>query len=266
MIQQNIIQLNDEISYSSLFSICTLVTRKNEYEEMLETFYTKGFTNENSEFLYIDNSETNKADGYSGLNQFLAQSKGKYTIVCHQDIRLEFDNIYKLQECIKEIDKLDPNWSILGNAGVSCDFFTKHIRITDPHGSDQRTSEFPAKVDSLDENFLVIKNGLNIGLSRDLSGFHFYGTDLCLQSSLRGYSAYVINFHLRHLSPGNVDNYFYSCKKDLIKKYEYALRSRFIQTTCTYMYISSFTTLNTLFNNKLFFKFKKIFDGYKNNK
>jgi hypothetical protein len=252
-----------KLEYKYIFSICTLVTRKNEYQEMLETFYKKGFTDENCEFLYIDNSAVNKADGYSGLNKFLAQSKGKYTIVCHQDIRLEFDDIDRLKECIEEIDELDQNWAVLGNAGASCDFSMRSIRITDPHGSDKSTSEFPAKVDSLDENFLVIKNGLNIGLSRDLSGFHFYGTDLCLQSSLRGYNSYVINFHLHHLSPGNIDNYFNSCKKDLIKKYEYALRPRFVQTSCTYMHISGFSTLNAFLNNKLIFRLKRIFDGCK---
>jgi hypothetical protein len=263
MIELSIAELEGDIVYPKEFSICTLVTRKDEYEEMLKTFYKKGFTDENSEFLYIDNTEVNKADGYSGLNKFLAHSKGEYTIVCHQDIRLEFDDIIKLRGCIKEMDELEKNWAVLGNAGASCDFSTKHIRITDPHGSNKSTSKFPAKVDSLDENFLIVKNGLNIGLSRDLNGFHFYGTELCLQSSLRGYNSYVIDFHLHHLSPGNIDNYFNSCKKDLIKKYEYALRPRFIQTSCTYMYISGFSTLNAFLNNKLIFRLKRMLDDYR---
>ena len=200
--------VNDKF-YQYDFSICTLVTRKNEYQDMLETFNDKGFTDKNSEFLYIDNSEINKADGYSGLNWFLAQSKGKYTIICHQDIRLEFDDIIKLQQCINEMNIIDPHWSVLGNAGGTCDFSKLHIRITHPYGENVKTSEFPIEVDSLDENFLVIKNGLNIGLSRDLQGFHFYGTDLCFQAKLQGYNAYVINFHLSHLSRGSMDKNFW---------------------------------------------------------
>ena len=260
--EQKSIEIDKYNSYKYTFSICTLVTRKNEYQEMLETFSAKGFTNENSEFIYIDNSETNKADGYSGLNQFLAQSKGKYTIICHQDIRLEFDDIVKLKQCLKEMDELDPNWAILGNAGATCDFATKHIRITDPTGSDKRTSEFPSKVESLDENFLVIKNGLNIGVSRDLSGFHFYGTDLCLQADMRGYSAYVVDFHLHHLSEGNRDITFDSCKQNLINKYEYALRPRFVQTSCVYLYITGSSFFKVLFNNKLIFRFKRLKDNF----
>ena len=262
MMQLSIIELKNAIIYPSQFSICTLVTRKDEYQEMIKTFHIKGFTNENSEFLYIDNSEVNKADGYSGLNHFLAQSKGKYTIVCHQDIRLDFDDIAKLQECIREIDEIDPNWAILGNAGATCDFSKKSIRITDPTGDDKQIGEFPAKVDSLDENFLVIKNGLNIGLSRDLKGFHFYGTDLCIQADLRGYSAYVIDFHLRHISAGNRDEYFNSCKNDLLKKYEIALRPRFIQTSCVYLYISGSPFFTRILNNKIVFRLKSLVDNF----
>ena len=248
--------------YKYNFSVCTLVTRKNEYEEMLESFYQKGFTNTNSQFSYIDNSTSNKGDGFAGLNKFLSNSQAKYTIICHQDIRLEFDDIEKLNNCIKEIEKKDPNWAVLGNVGGSSDLFKLHCRITDPYGSNKNTSSFPIQVNSLDENFLLVKNGLNIGLSRDLKGFHFYGTDICLQANLRGYSAYVIDFHLRHLSPGNVDDYFNNCKKDFIKKYEFALRPRFIRTSCAYLYISGFSILNILINNKIFFKIKKIMDTY----
>ena len=262
MMELSIIELKDDIIYLKEFSICTLVTRKDEYQEMIETFYSKGFTNENSEFLYIDNSETNKADGFSGLNHFLAQSNGEYTIVCHQDIRLEFDDIVKLQERIKEMDQLDPHWAVLGNAGATCDFSKKSIRITDPTGEDKQIGGFPAKVDSLDENFLLIKNGLNIGLSRDLNGFHFYGTDLCILADLRGYSAYVIDFHVRHLSSGNRDDYFDSCKKELIAKYQIALRPRFIQTSCVYLYISGSPFFSRILNNKIAFRLKSIVDNF----
>jgi disulfide oxidoreductase YuzD len=255
------LSINSE-TYKYDFSVCTLVTRKNEYEEMLETFYQKGFTNSNTQFLYIDNSSSNKGDGFAGLNKFLSKSQAKYTIICHQDIRLDFDDIKKLKDCIKEIENKDSSWAILGNAGGSSDLSKIHCRITDPHGNNKNTSNFPVQVNSLDENFLLVKNGLNIGLSCDLKGFHFYGTDICLQANIRGYTAYVIDFHLRHLSPGNIDNYFYTCKKELIEKYELALKPKFIRTSCTYLYISGFSLLNILFNNKIYLKIKSLIDSY----
>lgn len=255
-------EISAQFEFQFEFSICTLVTKTDEYEIMLNTFKEKGFTNENSEFLFIDNSTSNNYDGYTGLNNFLSQSKGKYIIVCHQDIRLDFDGLDELNTCINEIEKIDSNWAVLGNAGGTNNFSKFHIRITDPHGSNKRTSEFPAIVDSLDENFLVVKNDLNIGLSRNLEGFHFYGTDICLQAKFRGYNAYVIDFHLTHLSKGKLDKNFEKCKNKLIKKYELAFKAKFIQTSCTYIFLSQSSFLNFLFNNKFIFKIKRTMDNF----
>jgi hypothetical protein len=248
--------------YPYKFSICTLVTKKHEYEEMLNTFYQKGFSTLNSEFLYIDNCVSNKGDGFAGLNKFLSKSQAKYIVVCHQDIRLDFDDIAKLEDCIERLESNHPRWAVLGNAGGSSDLSEVYCRISDPHGTDQSGSKYPIQVSSLDENFLIIKNGLHIGLSTDLAGFHFYGTDICLQASLRGYETYIIDFHLRHLSSGNPGKSFNLCKKALIKKYELALKPRFIRTTCTPIYVSGTPILNRILNKRTVTKFKAVLDKY----
>jgi hypothetical protein len=51
------------------------------------------------------------------------------------------------------------------------------------------------RVFSLDENFIVA----HLGISRDLYGFHFYGTDLCLAAHTLCYNTYVIDLHLWHI-------------------------------------------------------------------
>ena len=254
-------KIKNIIKFKSEFCICTLVTNKIKYKEMLDTFINSGFTTDCTNYVYIDNLKSNNGDGYSGLNSFLSQSDGKYTIICHQDVRLNFDNKNDLISKIKEMDLYDPNWSVLGNAGGNNNFANLHIRITDPYGQNKNTSRFPVKVDSLDENFLIIKNGLNLGLSRDLKGFHFYGTDICLQAKLRGYNAYVIDFHLEHLSQGKADLNFKICKKQLIKKYQLAFKAKFIHTTCDYLFVSESKTLNFLANTRVFYKLKKIIDS-----
>ena len=213
------------------FSIGTLVTNRADYDEMLASFEAKGFSNLNCEFIYIDNSESNKFDAFSGLNRIIHNAKGKYIILCHQDIRLHDDDFYSLVDRLSELNIYDPHWALAGNAGGSTEG-AKSTRITDPHG-EFRNGPFPARVFSLDENFIIIRCERRVSFSHDLRGFHFYGTDICLNADILGYSAYVINFHLLHLSGGNLDKDFFEAKKAFELKWSRAIRSRTIQTTCT---------------------------------
>jgi hypothetical protein len=50
------------------FSICTLVTRRGEYAETVASFVSHGFTPADCEYLYIDNSESNRFDAFRGYN------------------------------------------------------------------------------------------------------------------------------------------------------------------------------------------------------
>src|SRR5208337_3642549 len=200
------------------YLICTLVTDWNHYQQMLDSFMEAGFTCDIAEYLYMDNRGTNTIDAYSGINKFLSIAKGWYVILCHQDILLEYDRIEQLEKCISQLNDLDPNWALLGNAG-GIHLGKVATRITDPHGANTRVGDLPAKVQSLDENFILIRKDANLGTSKDLHGFHLYGLDLCLLAMFRGYSAYVVDFHLRHLSPGKFDADFFVCKNRIIAKY-----------------------------------------------
>jgi len=179
-------------------------------------------------------------------------AKGRYIIICHQDIVLLNDNLAQLENCIAELNKLDPKWALLGNAGGKSLGYTS-LRLTDPHG-DHNTGGFPMKVQSLDENFILIRKDANLGASSDLEGFHFYGFDLCLVAAMRGYSAYVVDFHLQHLSPGKISQDFIKCKTRLIRKYQQLFSGNFFQTTCTSFYISGNAMLNSIFNHPLTIK------------
>ena len=247
------------------YSICTLVTDKNMYQSMLDSFVTAGFSTDISEYLYIDNSIENKFDAYKGINKFLSVAKGQYIIICHQDIRLEYDQLGQLEQCICELNAIDPNWALLGNAG-GIKLGKLSIRITDPHGTNRKTGDLPAKVQSLDENFILIRKDKNIGASRDIVGFHLYGLDLCLQALIRGCSAYVVDFHLRHLSPGTIDKNYYYCRNQIINKYKKLIPSKYYQTTCLFIYISKNDIINCIMNNQLLLKFIAKFFQYIDNR
>jgi hypothetical protein len=74
---------------------------------------------EDCEYLFIDNSLSNDVDAFQGYNRFLAEAKGKYIILCHQDIELIADRRDVLDKRLAELEKADPDWGLCGNAGAT---------------------------------------------------------------------------------------------------------------------------------------------------
>ena len=232
------------------YSICTLVTDKDEYNAMVDSFKSKGFDEPDCEFMYMDNSAGNSTDAFDGYNMFLNAARGDYVIVCHQDVLLIDDGRTQLDAVLAALSSSHPNWAICGNAGGLAPL-TLAIRITDPGRKDDRIGgPFPVKVGSLDENFLVVRRETRLALSRDVGGFHFYGTDLCLIADILGYGAYVVDFHLQHKSPGTQDASFLGARDKLLQKYRHALRPRLVTTTCTDIYLGH-PLINGLINRFL---------------
>ena len=209
------------------FSICTLVTRPAEYEEMRRSFLERGFTDDIVEYLIVDNSQGNRADAYTAVNAFLQRARAPYIIICHQDVLLIADGIEALRARIREVEAIDSCWAVLGNAGSTPDGKLA-IRISDPVATDQHPGNLPARANALDENFLTIRRDANLAVSRDLAGFHHYGYDLCIIADILGWSAWVIDFHLLHKSKGSFDSSFRQSKRALSEKYSRALRPRWV--------------------------------------
>jgi len=229
------------------FSVCTLVTNMAEYLEMRNSFVEKGFTTDRCEYIYIDNIGENTFEAYAGLNRFLREAKGKYVILCHQDILLKDHGFDYLCARIKEIEKADAAWALLGNSG-GINIKYRGLHIVNESGKEWHEPHLPLRTATLDENFIVVRKSANLGLSADLRGFHFYGTDICLIADILGYNCYVIDFKIIHKSDGVDDEKFYLLKRQLIKKYGRAFRSRFISTTITRFYISGNRLLNRIGN------------------
>jgi hypothetical protein len=244
--------------YTFLFSICTMVNNMQEYEEMKKSFERCGFT-ENCEYLIADNISSNQFSAYEAIAGFLKQSSAQYIILVHQDVRC-IDNKEILVGCLNKLTNLDKRWAICGNAGSKG--YHKEIFYLNNAGKKKITPGLPALVTSLDENLLVINRNTNLTLSADLTGFHLYGTDLCLIADFLGYSCYVIPFMVEHLSLGNVKE-LKLYQGTFIRQYGKKLRNRFIETTCTKFYLSNSAWKNTLFNNKLVFSFIKLLQRFR---
>lgn len=215
------------------FSIATLVTSPAEHTLMLAAFAEKGFAGDDCEVLVIDNSGPRQTSAYAGLNAALAAARGRHVILCHQDIR-PIDDRAALERRLCELDARDPHWAVAGNAGAVGPGVLA-LRISDPHGSDRTVGDLPARVMSLDENLLIVRRSARIGFSRDLEGFHFYGADICLAADLLGRTAYVIDWHVGHLSAGRKGGTFEASEAQFRAKWSRALRPRWMQTTCALM-------------------------------
>ncbi len=221
------------------YSVCTLVTNLEQYASMRASFAAHGFDGSNSEFLYLDNRGPDQTGAYRGLNALLHAARGRYVVLCHQDVELIGDGADELGRCLAELDNRDPHWALAGNAGGQGPGGLV-MRISDPHGTDRRIGDLPARVKSLDENFIVVKRSARVGCSVDLDGYHFYGADLCLNADMAGHSAWVIDFHLKHLSGGRKCADFFVAEAAFRTKWSRALRPRWIQTTCALLRLSNF--------------------------
>lgn len=219
------------------FTIGTLVTDWDQHREMKASFEAGGFSGPDCEYVAIDNSGPDNTSAYRGLNVLLDAARGRHVILCHQDVRLVDDDRTALEARLDELTAHDPSWAVVGNGGgVGAGRLA--LRISDPHQANQRVGQFPARVASLDENFLVVRRSARIGFSNDLSGFHLYGADICLMAELAGHTAYVVDFHLAHLSGGSLGASFTAAEDAFRAKWSRALRPRWVQTTCSLLRIS----------------------------
>lgn len=219
------------------YTVGTLVTNIEQYAQMRVSFAAHGFDGLNSEFLYLDNRGAEQTGAFRGLNALLHAARGRYVILCHQDVLLIGDGAAALERCLAELDQRDANWALAGNAG-GLGAGSLVMRISDPHGVDRRVGDLPVRVMSLDENFIVVKRSARVGCSVDLEGFHFYGADLCLNADVVGHSAWVIDFHLKHLSGGRKNADFFAAQEAFRLKWSHALRPRWMQTTCALLRLS----------------------------
>ena len=213
------------------FSVCCLVTRWPEFEGLAESLTANGFDDSICEFLIVDNSKGNQADGFQALRLFSANARGEHLLVVHQDVRF-LHSAGELLERIREVSSIDPMWAVLGNAGKSRDnMLAGPIAMEDPTGI-LRHGPFPQAVESLDENFLIIKRASGVVPSADLTGFHFYGLDACQVARRLGFRSYVIDFMVYHGSAGKIDAGFYEAMRRVEKKYADLREPQTLATTC----------------------------------
>lgn len=229
------------------YSICTLATNLTEYGEMVSSFLNAGFKTDDCEYMYSDNSKSNELEAYGGINRFLREARGEFVIICHQDVLINIDDRAKLEDQINIVNIRDPNWGVLGNAGIK-DMYNMSMKYTNEHLEEICQGNLPSQVQSLDENFLLVKASANLAVAGNLKGFHMYGTDICLVAECLGYSAFAIDFNIIHKGRGKVDASFHQLSEKIQKKYSLFFRGRYVRSTITRFYLSPNWVINSLMN------------------
>ncbi len=227
--------INKTKVYSKNLSICSIVTDYEVYQLLRKYFENMGFNDSNSEFLLADNSNGNQFSAYEAVKIFLNDAVGKYVLIIHQDA-FPIDTYNNLISKIEKLECIDPNWGVVGNAGKKWNDLKKSYMSLVYNNTPGQHRFAPVKVDSIDENVMIIKGGSGITVSRDLSGYHFYGFDITSVAARLGYSVYVIDFPWKHLSPGTIDESFLESRDAIQKKMAAYINRHSLQTTCTTLY------------------------------
>jgi hypothetical protein len=215
---------------------------------MKSSFIEAGFDKDKCRYSLFDNSNKNIYEPYSTFNAVRFTTVEPYIIFCHQDVLLNQGHGFcQLVKLLEELNKLDGNWAVLGNAGYNNNY-EYVLKITDPNCTPIWTGDFPQRVHSLDENFLVIKSSANIACSPELRGFHFYATDLCLNAIVKGYSCYVIDFHLTHLSKGNLNQAFWDVQAMFQRRWNREFDFCYVKTPMrTIFFLSKYRAIRYIF-------------------
>jgi len=223
--------------------VFTFVTDGESYREMRHSFEEAGFTQARAVFIELRSTgRKGEPEPYSTISQLIRERPEPFVILCHQDVRLDQGHGFgDLLAQLETLSELDPAWAVVGNAGGS-----RRLRvircITDPHGANSYRS-LPARVHSLDENFIVLRTGTRIQCSDGLAGFHLFATDLCLNALETRRTAYVIEFHLRHLSPGRKDAAYCAARDRFVGYWNGRFLVRYVRTTMEVLFLSRSTLL-----------------------
>lgn len=251
------VPIDSNLQFTKKYTFCTLVTRFDEYLEMVESAKNKGFVGNDIEFLYFDNQGKNNVDGYLGINVALQKAQGEYLIFCHQDVMFSDDDRETLDIRLKELEDRDSNWAVCGNAGKT-KYGTLKIRITEPRMQNYSIGNFPEKVISLDENFLILNRKKYFSTSSALlHGFHLYALDLCQNAITLGLSCYVIDFHLLHKSLGNLNQGYFDIERKYKKIQYHRKQVKDFFAVCGHFYVGHSKFLNWLFNIKNILKWRR---------
>lgn len=233
------------------FVVYTFVTDDDQYREMRESFYRAGFSPPLAEFVPLrDRRSPEGSDPYELISRLgEGGADAAHCVLVHQDVRLDRGaGAAELIAALEELDRLDPLWFVAGDAGATSDLRIVR-RLHDPHGGGTG-DPMPCRVITLDENLLVLNPARSPHCSPGLSGFHLYGTDVCLNAREAGGAAYVIDFPVTHLSAGYVGPEYRQALSRLTETWQPRFGFAYVLTPNGLVFLSRWILLRWIFGSR----------------
>lgn len=147
---------------------------------------------------------TNPSSAASGLNAGLARAAHRIVAFVHHDVYLPPWWESQIEAALRDLDRRDPEWGVLGPAGARFDGERLHYAGSLFDGTARRRWGFPwglpAEVDTLDELLLIVRREANLRFDETLTGFHAYGAQISLAARARGLRNYAILAECEHRS------------------------------------------------------------------
>jgi len=184
----------------------TFIVAVNDPRELEENLLASPVARSGShQWILVDNQKNRKYRSISRLYaEAAAAAKHDLVFFVHQDLYLPYGWEEKLFQSLAQLERLDPQWGVLGAVGaVSMESQDpdgpKVLRghWCDPHGY-HRLLPLPAEVEALDEQWLGMRLSRGPAFDRDLPGFHCYGIDLSLTAREAGMKSYAIDAFVWH--------------------------------------------------------------------
>ena len=136
-------------------------------------------------------------------NAGLRDAKHDVVVFCHQDVYLPDDWTSNLERALERLDLKDPNWGVLGVAGIDRQGeFVGHVHSTGLKRTLGGPFNGEVKTLSVDELLFVVRRSSGLSFDESVPGFHLYGTDICLEARRRGLWSYIIPAFCIHNSVG----------------------------------------------------------------
>lgn len=155
----------------------------------------------------VDNRENRAGRHMAALYEAAAADAAHdLTVFVHQDVFLPDDWDARLGAALDDLDARDPDWGVVGSAGVALDgrAYAGHWR--DP-GGHRRSEGLPVEVQVLDELWLGVRRSRGPAFDPAVPGFHCYGADLCLAAREQGRRCWAVDafaWHKHRLPDGTL--------------------------------------------------------------
>ena len=93
----------------------------------------------------------------------------------------------------------------------------------------------------------MIRTGTGLSSSPGLTGFHFYGSDICLRARTAGLRCFVIDFHVHHLSGGRRTSGYDQCRDEFLAAWNQRFLARYVRAPTEVLFLSRSPLLRAVF-------------------